>query len=213
MLQFGGWMTVSSVVGPVIVYADRFVIVALVSAAALAYYTAPFEVVSRLLLLPTALTTALFPALAATASLSSHAAMQLRTKAAMLVFATVAPITLAGALLAPPLLTFWLGGEFAENSARVTQILLIGFLFNSLAQIPLSSLHSFGAAKQPAMLHLAELPVYLVLLVTSVRYWGLEGAAWAWTLRSVVDYALMSALLRRFEARVTTRTGSIQVER
>ena len=132
MLQFGGWITVSNVVGPVIVYADRFVIVTIVSAAALAYYTAPFEVVSRLLLLPTALTAALFPALAAAASISSLDAKQLRRKATILVLVTVTPISLVGALLAFPLLTFWLGGEFAENSARVTQILLIGFLFNSL---------------------------------------------------------------------------------
>jgi O-antigen/teichoic acid export membrane protein len=205
MLQFGGWIAVSNVVGPVIVYADRIVIGSLVSAVALAFYSAPFEVVSRLLLLPTALTAALFPALASTVAMSSADAKKLRQKATLLILATVTPLVFFGALSARLFLELWLGAAFADNATRVMQILLLGFLFNSLAQVPFSALHSYGVAKQPALVHLAELPVYLALLFVSVRHWGLEGAAWAWTARALLDLMIMAALLRRWDRRELNR--------
>ena len=39
LLSFGGWMTISNIIGPLMVYFDRFLIGALVSMAAVAYYT------------------------------------------------------------------------------------------------------------------------------------------------------------------------------
>ena len=54
ILGFGGWMMVSNLVSPLMVFADRFVIAASSVASQLAYYTTPFEVVTRLLVVPAA---------------------------------------------------------------------------------------------------------------------------------------------------------------
>lgn len=202
MLRFGGWLSVSNTVGPVIVYADRFVIVSMISAAALTYYSAPFEVVSRLLLLPTALTAALFPALSSMQVERASLARDLRRRATSLVLAVVAPIVVIGIALAESLLALWLGTAFAENGTVVMQILLVGFLFNALAQVPFSALHSYGLAKQPALLHLVELPLYLVILVALVPVGGLEAAAVAWSVRALFDFVMMSLLLRHQENRL-----------
>ena len=62
-----GWMTVSKIiVAPMIIYLDRFLIGAIISAVAITYYITPYEVVTKLLLIPGALTGVLFPAFAAT---------------------------------------------------------------------------------------------------------------------------------------------------
>ena len=47
LLRFGGWMTVSNIVGPLMVTLDRFLIGALISVSAVAYYATPYEVVSQ----------------------------------------------------------------------------------------------------------------------------------------------------------------------
>ena len=64
LLGFGSWMTISNVIGPLMVYVDRFVIGSLLSVAMVAYYVTPYEMVTRLLALPAAIVAVLFPAFA-----------------------------------------------------------------------------------------------------------------------------------------------------
>ena len=60
----GGWMTISNIVSPLMGYVDRFVIGFAISAAAVAFYTTPQEMVTKLWIIPGALTGILFPAFA-----------------------------------------------------------------------------------------------------------------------------------------------------
>jgi len=199
LLRLGGWLTVSSVVGPVIVYADRFIIGGMLSAVALAHYAAPFELVSRLLILPVALAGALFPALAAAQGGGVGHGRDLRHKALLLTLAGVLPAALLGAVFAAPLLDAWMGADFAENGSRAMQILLLGFAFNAAAQIPFAALHGYGLARQTALLHLLELPLYGLGLVLLVRGHGIEGAAAAWALRGAFDMLALNLLLWQAE--------------
>src|ERR1700682_3254653 len=64
LLVLGGWMTVSNLVSPIIVYLDRFLIGALLSVSAVAAYTVPFDMVTRLTIIPGAVSGVLFPAFA-----------------------------------------------------------------------------------------------------------------------------------------------------
>lgn len=203
MLRFGGWLTVSNIIGPVIVYVDRFVIGALLSTAALTYYSVPFDVISRMLLFPVALTGALFPALSQMQSQNLVAARQLRRRSLELTLAVVLPLAGLGALLAEPVLRFWLGGEFPAQSTRVMQILLVGFIFNAVANVPFTALQGHGSTRQTALLHLVELPFYLVTLVVLVNNRQLEGAAIAWALRALVDWVALSWLLRIEERKLS----------
>jgi O-antigen/teichoic acid export membrane protein len=62
LFSFGGWITVTSIVGPILVYLERFLIASLMSMAAVAYYSAPYEAVTRLWIIPASLAMTLFPA-------------------------------------------------------------------------------------------------------------------------------------------------------
>ena len=62
LLSFGGWLTVSNIVGPLMLYKDRFFISGLVSVIAVAFYTTPYEVVIKLLVLPAATLCVMFQA-------------------------------------------------------------------------------------------------------------------------------------------------------
>src|SRR5205814_9252816 len=50
LFSFGGWMTVSNVVSPIMVYVDRFLIGSILSIVAVAYYATPYEVATKLLI-------------------------------------------------------------------------------------------------------------------------------------------------------------------
>ncbi len=60
-----------------------------------------------------------------------------------------------------------------------------------LAQIPYTALQSTGRASTTARLHLLELPFFIAAMTWAASRWGIEGAAWAWLARVVVDALLL----------------------
>jgi O-antigen/teichoic acid export membrane protein len=215
LLDFGGWSTVSSTVGPVIIHLDRFVIGALLPPAAVGYYAAPFEVVSRMLILPMALCSAIFPALARSNRNDQGQSAALQKKAFWLIVAVVLPISALGAVLAQPLLYLWLGADFAREGALAMQILFAGFALNAVSQLPFATLHSMGRTRDTALVHLIELPLYVIVLVWSVTAFGLPGAAAAWSLRALVDTVALMWLLNSARpaawADFTSQTGDARL--
>jgi O-antigen/teichoic acid export membrane protein len=191
------WLTVSNVVGPLMVYLDRFVIGALVSVAAVAYYAAPYEVVTRLWLVPAALTGVLFPVFAGSFTADPQRTRRIYRKAIIALVVAMLPLTLVMALGADYWLTVWLGADYAREGVRVAQILSVGVFFNSLAHLPFSLLQAAGRADWTAKLHVLELPLYIAALAWLVPLWGIDGAALVWTGRCLLDAAVLFVLARR----------------
>jgi len=187
LLRFGTWTSVSNVVGPLMVIADRFVIGAMISVSAVAYYTAPYEMVTKLWMVPAAFTGVLFPAFAAAWVPDVGRAAHLLRQGVKYTFLVLFPVTLAIVTLGQEGLALWLGADYAANSTRVLQWLAIGVFLNSLAQIPFALIQAAGRPDITAKLHLLELPFYLVALWWLVRAFGIEGAAIAWTMRCFID--------------------------
>jgi len=204
LVRLGSWMAVSNIVGPLMMYFDRFVIAAVVSAAAAAHYAAPYEVVTRVLVLPAALAAVVFPGFAArlgsdVAGARTLYASGLRAAVLMVLLPVVGFVALA-----PDLLRLWLGAGFGADSALVMRILAVGVLVNAAGQIPFALLQSAGRPDRTAALHLVELPVYLVLLLGLVHSHGIVGAAAAWTLRAAVDAVAMGWTAHRLLPQVAT---------
>lgn len=195
LFEFGGWFTVSNLVGPIIVYMDRFMLAMVMPLTNIAYYTAPFEVVSKLLNIPVAITAALFPTLNQIRSTHAGAAATIRIATQVFVFFVMALIVAIGVGFSQEFIVLWLGESFVAQSTVVMQILLVGFAFNALAQVTYVSLQSEGQNRMVAYLHLCELPVYGVLLWWMIELSGIEGAALAWAIRSLADWLALEMLL------------------
>ena len=103
----------------------------------------------------------------------------------------VLPAVLVVAVFAHSLLALWLNASFAGPATPVLQLLLIGIFLNSAAHLPYALLQAHGRSDLTAKLHLLELPVFAALLVGGVHWFGITGAALAWTLRVVLDAALL----------------------
>ena len=187
LFSFGGWMTLSNLIGPMMVYLDRFVIGALISMTAVAYYVTPYEAITKLWIIPGALAGALFSAFSA--NLAQHAERTVNQfhKAMDGIFLLMLPIIMLMIVYAHEGLTLWLGHDFAIHAVKVFQILAIGVFINSLGRVPSIFIVAAGRPDIPATLHLLELPIYLFGLWYMLGRWGVEGAAIIWVLRIVLD--------------------------
>ena len=191
LLRFGSWITASNLISPVMVYMDRFLIGALVSMSAVAAYTAPFDLVNRLIVVPGAVAGVLFPAFALSLVQDPSRTGVLLGRGVKYLFLSIFPVVLIIVVFAPEGLRLWLGGALTERSSMVLRWLAAGIFANCLAQLPFCLLQSAGLPNLTAKIQLFELPPYLLLLVLLVRGHGIEGAAIAWTVRVIVDAVVL----------------------
>jgi O-antigen/teichoic acid export membrane protein len=194
LLGLGGWMTVTNVVGPVMVYIDRFVIGSVLSVAAVAYYVTPYEIITKLLVIPTALMGVLFPAFSVSLAGDRAQAIDLFQRAVRWIFLALFPAVFLATVFASDALRLWLSAEFSIKGTEVLQWLAAGVLLNGLAQIPFTFVQSAGRPDFTAKLHFVELPFYLLGLWVCISHWGVAGAAAAWTLRSAFDTVALFAM-------------------
>lgn len=191
LLSFGGWMTVSNIVGPLMVNLDRFVIGTVMTMTAVAYYAAAYDVVSRLLVLPIAAVGVLFPAFATALACDRRRAARLFESGVSVIMAIMFPLLAVIVVFAQDGLRLWLGADFAIHSAPVLQWIAIGVLVNSLAQVAFAIVQADGRPDVTAKLHVCELPIYVIFLYMFLRWYGITGAAVAWTVRAILDATVL----------------------
>jgi len=184
-------MTFTNILSPFLVYVDRLVIAGIASVASVAYYSTPYEVITKLLIVPAAIAGALFPAFATTFVGDKEKTSFLLAQGAKVIFLSLFPITLTVVVFADEILRAWLGQEFSANSGKVLQILAVGVLVNSLAHPATVLIQGAGRPDKIAKVHLIELALYLPILWYLTGTFGIVGAAVAWTLRVALDAALL----------------------
>ncbi|HUU39955.1 MAG TPA: flippase [Desulfatiglandales bacterium] len=198
LFRFGSWMTVTNIVGPLMVYLDRFLIGALASMTAVAYYTTPYEVVTKFGIIPAALVGVLFPAFSSGFARDSSYTARLFGQGVRFIFLGMFPIILFIVTFAHESIDFWLGAEFAQNSSRVLQWLAAGVFINSLAQVAFAMIQGAGRPDLTAKLHLLELPFYLLGVYGLINKYGIEGAAIAWVTRIGIDAICLFVMVQWF---------------
>ena len=191
LLNFGGWVSVSNLVNPILSYLDRFIIGSIISIAAVAYYTAPYEMVTRLSILPMSFAMTLFPSFSAVNPDIRETMASLYSRSVKFLLILMGPIVVVLIFFARDILSVWLGTQYAEISTIVLQILAIGIFFNSLAQVPYALIQGFGRPDITAKFHLFELLLYIPLTFFLVKSLGIAGGALSWTFRVTFDSFLL----------------------
>lgn len=191
LFGYGGWITVSAVVGPLLAVADRLIIGKMLGASAVTYYTIPHGLVWRGVVFAGSLASAIFPRFATRTTSERDELMNSASGALAL---TITPLVFSAIWLVDPFFRVWLGHEIASQSAPVAEILLSGLWLNSLAHMPHARLQGEGNPRTVAAIHLAELVPYAFLLWVLLSAYGIVGAALAWTARAAIDALLLLAL-------------------
>lgn len=194
LFSFGGWVTVSSVVSPFLVQADRFVIGTVISAAAVTVYVLPYEVVVQSLILVGAISSVAFPALSAMmvkeASIWRPYFFRWLARVALLMSIVCGLL----ALTLPYILQIWIQDNLDPTSIVVGQILCLGVFSNALGTMFYALIHAKGRSDLTAKAHLVELPLFIAALLIFVPEHGVTAAAWAWVGRTTLDLFILARI-------------------
>lgn len=189
LANFGAWIMISALIGPLMIYSDRFIIGAIYGAMAVAVYTIPYQVAYRTLLLPQAVVGVLFPRFAA---LPEGEALERSRQYTVFVGQFFAPFIVGLICVAGPLLALWLGSHLDPRSVSIAHAILFGVWFMALGNVPSAYLQARGNPQFTAVLSIAELPFYVVILFLLGKGFGLVGIAWAFALRSAADALILA---------------------
>jgi len=196
LFALGGWISVSNLVSPLLTYLDRLILGGLVLIQMVAYYATSYDLVSKMLIIPFAMTAALFPVASGLAP-GSDAVKNLYLGTVRVLFMVMFPVVFAVIALAKPGLQLWLGVDFAQHGAPVLQVLAFGILLNTLAQAPATMIQAAGHPKWMAIVHVIELPIFVLALWLLTREYGILGTAMAAAGRFGLDALILFVLATR----------------
>lgn len=191
LIKFGSWMTISNLVGPIMVYIDRIFIGSFISVNAVTYYTVPYEFVTKLWIFPTSLVSVLFPAFSTSFVVDSQKTSRIFEIGLFTMIIVLFPVVLLISVFSTEILGTWVGKNFPEKSSVVLVWLSVGVLINSISQIPFALIQGIGKPDITAKLHLIELPFYLASFWLLSSLLGINGIAIAWTLRVTLDMIML----------------------
>lgn len=189
---FGTYVSVSQVIGPLLVNLEKFILSSLVAVAVVTYYTVPYNVVNALSLFPTSIAVVVFPAFSRLHTEGKiDNARELYIRGTKFLFGSIVPIAIVIGVFAHQILTLWMGVAFGNNSARVMQVLAFALVVSAVSSLPYQFLQAIHRPDLTAKFHILELVIHVPLCFALIGAFGLTGAAIAWAVRVTLDFALL----------------------
>jgi len=184
LVGFSGWIGLSSILFAVTTSIDRLIIGSLLTVEAVAFYSAPYEAINRVGVIPGSLGMVLFPAFSfLDAGERAREAESLFARSTKLLLLTTGPVFILLMFFAGDFLRLWLGADYAASSRLVVQLLAAGFLVNTVFAVPNNYLLGIGRADIAPKYQMVELVVYSALAFAGAKLWGIKGVALATALR------------------------------
>ena len=197
---FGGWIMISNITGPIFGWMERFMIASFLSVGMLTYYSVPFDLVSKTLVFPTSIAAALFPYFSFHGTKGVAMVSDVTSRGIKYLLLVTAPVTAMFIFFARDILQLWLGAKFADQSTVVMQLIAVVFFFNCFSYIPYTSVQALGRPELKAILDLIMLPIYAVTAWWLMRRMGINGAALAKVLVTLVDCCALFFFAWRMKA-------------
>jgi O-antigen/teichoic acid export membrane protein len=178
VFSFGcfSWLQALAAVG--FSYADRFLVAAMLGTAPLAIYALCVQATQPIHGLAAAAFNFVFPHLS-----SRHEAGETHGPRRVYRLALWTSIGLSLALAAPlvllgrPLLTLWMGAQFAQQAYVVLALLAVAHMILAINIVPHNTLLAFGSVRFVSMVNIAGGVLSLVAVALLVPHLGLVGAA------------------------------------
>ena len=200
LATFGGWIMISNVTAPLFGYLERFMIASLLSVSMLTFYSAPYELVSKLLIFPMAIVPSLFPYFSLHGSNRVSEVSDVTSRTLKYLFLVLTPPAAVFIFFARDIMSLWLGPQFAAQSTLVLQIVTLAFFLSAFAIIPFTSVQALGRPALKAILDLITIPVYIAVAWSLMRRAGIDGAALAKLLVTVSDVFFLYIFAFRLKA-------------
>jgi O-antigen/teichoic acid export membrane protein len=194
LIGYGGWVAVSSLIGPLLVVSDRFVIGGVLGALAVTHYTVPFQLVQRIQIVPSAVTSALMPRMSGS---DAEGRERLGDMAIRILEAALTPGLLVAILLFEPAMNLWVGHALGGEMAPAGRIMIVAFWLFALSAVKITLLYSSGKPRAVTTAYAFELPLYFAVLYAAMHYFGLMGCAFALLFRCAMDLVVQGWLFEK----------------
>jgi len=178
MFRFGGFMLIARVAGTVVFQTDRIIIGIFFPISYVTYYSVPHSLAKKLLIVPTSIGTAAFPAASELSSLNLQEELRelyLRTTKFLVLLAL--PLVATFIVLGDKLLAYWLDPEFSLRSATALQILSCAIFVMLLTQPSTDISRGTGRPEWLAISAGSNAIMNVVLCMLLVPRLGINGAA------------------------------------
>ncbi|MEO1045715.1 MAG: flippase [Pseudomonadota bacterium] len=184
LLKYGGWVTLTTLAGPLIVVGDRLVLGTTLGAAAVAIYAVAFDISRRVALIPKAVGNAVFPRIA---SSEGEARKDILRKSLSVLEILMTVMIIGIICIAEIFLKLWVGQDIGEQATIPARILMFAYWINAFGVIAFIYLQAEGKPDIVTKITIIQLPFYFVLLYYLVEAFGAIGAASAVLLRLIFD--------------------------
>ena len=186
LFSFSGWIGLSSILFAVTTSIDRLIIGSILTVEAVAFYSAPYEAVNRVGVIPGSLSMVLFPAFSyLDAGRKEEETEALFARSTKFLLLSTGPVLLLLMFFAGDFLRLWLGPDYAAAATLAVQVLAAGFLVNTVLAVPNNYLMGIGRADIAPKYQAVELVVYAALAWAGAKFWGITGVAVATAVRLV----------------------------
>ena len=199
LFGYGSWVSVSSILNPLLDTSNQLIVGAMLGAAAVASYSIPMTLAVRSQVFATALARTLFPR---NSRVSQAEAEEITRNATVSLAYGFGMICAPAIFLSGPFLRLWVGSRFAMASEVVAQIVMFGAWSNGVAFIPYGLIQARGKPHVTAKLGLVEVVPFILVLWLFISTMGLAGAAWAWTIRVTINLGALLFLSGCFNREV-----------
>ncbi len=192
LFSFSGWLGLSGILYAVTTSLDRLIIGSLITVEAVTFYSAPYEAINRLGVVPGSLSMVLFPAFSLLdAGGREDRSETLFARSSKFLLLSTGPIFILLMAFAGDFLRLWLGPDFAVQSTFVVQVLAAAFLLNTISAVPNSYLIGIGRVDLAPKYQAVELVVFAGLIFAGAKLWGIKGVALATAVRLVAFTAFL----------------------
>jgi O-antigen/teichoic acid export membrane protein len=156
---------------------DKLLVAALVSVAAVTFYVVPVLIAQRLTTLVGTVSVAFLPAATQLHAENDRPRFaELVFRAEKLVALVVLPVAAALIVFAEPILSLWLGPEFAERSAWPLRLLVAGYALSALGTVPAVGCDAVGRPGVATAFSVAGAVFNVGLCLVLIPRYGITGA-------------------------------------
>jgi len=184
------------VLHPLLINLDRLLIASFISTSAVAYYATPFEVLAKLWIIPAAVTSVLLPALINMREDGPSAAHLYLKSSQSVVVLTFVPVLIT-ILFAETGLAIWINTDFAAQAFRIARWIALAMFLNSAGHLSFISIQSQGRPSVIAKVIVAEIFIYVPILIAVARRGTIENIGQVLCVRMLTNTLVMAYVASR----------------
>jgi O-antigen/teichoic acid export membrane protein len=183
---FSAYVFIIQVCVQVMYYTDNLVVGACVSAASVTFYSIGGTLIEYIRQLTSSLVTMFLPLASKLEAEGQRQKLQnLLIKGTNAALAAALPVEVALLFRGPTFIRLWMGSQYATESGRVLQILLLGHILSVTTHTSANIAYGMGRPKPMVLWRVGEAAANLVLSIILVGRMGISGVAWGTTVPSL----------------------------